>query len=75
MIRRSEASGGRALNWSLSSFDRVGGNNTLRSVWAKLKGNGRTKGNKRRISDSDENENGDKRLRLSSDMSSTCIEF
>ena len=75
MIRRSEASGSRALNWSLSSFDRVGGSNTLRSVWARLKKDRRVKGNKREASDSEESDNERKKARASLEISSTCLDF
>ena len=32
MVRQAEVLGGRAMDWSLNSFDQVGGYNTLRSV-------------------------------------------
>ena len=38
LVRRAEASGARALEWSLPSFDRVGGSGTLRTMWDRLKG-------------------------------------
>ena len=43
----------RALNWSLSSYDEVGGRNTLRSVWSKLKSSHRVRGSKRSVSSDD----------------------
>ena len=44
LVRRSERTADRALSWSLNSFDKVGGKNTLRSVWSKLKGKNRVRG-------------------------------
>ena len=75
IVRRSEASGGRILNWSLSSFDRVGGSNTLRSVWAKLKGDERVRGNKRHASDSGDPDEEKKKLKVSLNLSSTCLDL
>ena len=73
MIRRSEETGTRALNWSLSSFDKIGGANTLRSVWAKLKSNSRVKGRKRPASSSSNPADGNrKKSRVSLNLSSTC---
>ena len=74
IIRRSEETGARALNWSLSSFDKIGGANTLRSVWAKLKGKKRVKGCKRAasVSDSDSPDDARKKTKISLNLSSTC---
>ena len=73
MIRRSEETGTRALNWSLRSFDKIGRANTLRSVWAKLKSNSRVKGRKRPASSSSNPADGNrKKSRVSLNLSSTC---
>ena len=78
MIRQAEVSGSRALDWRLSSFNEIGGPNTLRRVWASLKGNGRVVGKKRQA---EENEMEDdinlnpgaaKKHKKSSNVSSTC---
>ena len=37
LLRRAQASGSRAPEWDMSSFDKVGGSGTLRSVWNRLK--------------------------------------
>ena len=77
VVRRSEGTGVRAINWSLSSFDRIGGENTLRSVWAKLKSMKRVKGIKR-LGSNDENESSlcvRKKLKESLDLSFTCEEL
>ena len=52
MNRQAEETGRRALDWRLSSFDTVGGYNTLRRVFAKLKGDGRFSDWKRSAEDS-----------------------
>ena len=39
MTTRTNRDGSRAINWSLSSFDKIGSANTLSKVWARLKGN------------------------------------
>jgi len=46
-IRQAEETGRRTFEWRLSSFDTVGGYNTLRKVRAKLRGVGRVSGKKR----------------------------
>ena len=66
MIRQAEQAGRRALDWELSSFDRVGGENTLRRVWAALKGNMRVRGKKREPEeDSSDSDNSSKKLKIS----------
>ena len=51
MIRQAKAAGTRAMAWSMNSFDQIGGHNTLRRVWAKLKGDGMVEGRKMLPSD------------------------
>ena len=76
VVRRTASSGERALDWSLNSFDMVGGENTLRSVWAKLKSKHRVKGNKRAAENHDSTSDDDiKRCKRSLNMSSTCIDL
>ena len=77
MIRQAEETGRRALDWRLSSFDEIGGHNTLRRVWAKLKSNGKVGGRKRRgddqeLLDTDERPSSPKKSKVSSNVSSTC---
>ena len=77
MVRQAEQSGRRAIEWNLSSFDRVGGENTLRRVWASLKSQNRISGVKRRAEDntdtsSDERASSPKKLRVSLNVSSAC---
>ena len=67
MIRQAEETGRRALDWDLASFDKVGGENTLRRVWASLKGASRVRGRKREAEESDtESDNSNKKLNISS---------
>ena len=76
VVRRTASSGERALDWSLNSFDMVGGENTLRSVWAKLKSKHRVKGNKRAAENHDSTSDDDiKRCKRSLNISSTCIDL
>ena len=76
VVRRTASSGERALDWSLNSFDMVGGENTLRSVWAKLKSKHRVKGNKRAAESHDSTSDDDiKRCKRSLNISSTCIDL
>ena len=73
MVRQAEESGGRAFLWNLSTFNRVGGDNTLRNVWATLKGDGRVGGIKReREEDDTDCEAALKKTKVSSNVSSTC---
>ena len=76
MVRQAEVSGGRAMDWSLNSFDQVGGYNTLRSVWAKLIDDRRVKGKKRAAEDNDSYsnvcENSPKKTKVSLNVSSAC---
>ena len=77
MIRQAEVAGGRALEWGLSSFDQIGGPNTLRRVWARLKGDQRVRGRKRSL-DIEGNTSDviagsmKKKKKISSNVSSTC---
>ena len=73
--RRSEASEMGVINWSLSSFDQIGGRNTLRSVWAKLKGGKRVRGAKRSLSDEEGSLGGEKKPKVSLGISQTCDEL
>ena len=50
MIEEAELTGTRAIRWALSSYDKVGGENTLRGIWAALKDLDRVSGVKRDIS-------------------------
>ena len=76
MVRHAEVSGVRAMDWSLNSFDQVGGYNTLRSVWAKLRDGRRVKRKKRTAEDHDSysnvSENSPKKTKVSLDVSSAC---
>ena len=49
LIQQAEQAGSRALEWDISQFDKIGGKNTLRTVWASLKEEQRTKGLKRQV--------------------------
>ena len=65
MIRQAEESGRRALDRDLASFDKVSGENTLRRVWASLKGDSRVRGRKREPEESTtDNDSSNKSLRL-----------
>ena len=76
IMRQTEATGSRAMNWSMGSFDRMGGKNTLRSVWARLKSDNRVRGSKRTASSScSSSPVGFKRLKRSLGISSTRDEF
>ena len=59
-----------------NSFDQVGGYNTLRSVWAKLRDGRRVKGKKRSAEDHDSfsniYENSPKKTKVSLNVSSAC---
>ena len=60
----------------MNSFDQVGGKNTLRSVWAKLKGSNRVRGSKRSASDEEESSPDDrKKVKRCLEISSTLNEF
>ena len=75
LIARAEQAGSRALNWSLSQFNRVGGESTVRSVWRRLKSLQVVRGEKRvlSLSMSEEEEQGDtKKLKISLNISGTC---
>ena len=48
LIRRAEQTGGRALDWSMNTFNKVGGKGTLRSIWNRLKSCHLVSGRKRR---------------------------
>ena len=75
ITRRSVAVGSRSLEWSLSSYDRIGGFNTLRSVWSKLKDKKRVRGRKRHASEDIESDDERKKLRESLNLSSTCLDL
>ena len=64
----------RAVSWNLGFFDKVGGSGTLRRIWIKLKGEGKTYGRKRQASETEESEaeNQYKRRKRSLDVSDTC---
>ena len=48
MLRtQAEQAGTRALSWNISDFDKIGGQNTLRTVWNSLKEEHRVCGLKR----------------------------
>ena len=47
LLRRAREAEGRAVEWDLSSFDKVGGAGTLRSLWDSLKGLKKVRGVKR----------------------------
>ena len=73
MIRQAEETGRRALDWDLASFDKVGGENTLRRVWASLNGDSRVRGRKREAEESDtDSDNSNKKLKISLNISSAC---
>ena len=74
ITRRAEESGSRALDWSLSSFDKVGGKNTLRNVWSRLKGDNKVPGRKQVASQSS-NSSDHKKMKNSINLSSTCIKL
>ena len=59
LILQVEESGARTLSWNLSEFDKIGGYNTLRTVWASLKSEERTLGVKRSASVLMANRSGD----------------
>jgi len=65
ITRRSVAVGSRSLEWSLSSYDRIGDSNTLRSMWSKLKDKKRVRGRKRHASKDIESHYERKKLRES----------
>ena len=71
LIRQAEQSGARAISWSLSDFDKIGGKNTLRTVWSSLKSERRVRGVKRNAESSAE-ETEKKKLCVSLDVSGTC---
>ena len=50
MMLRGEQAAARAQEWNLNSFDNVGGINTLRNIWASLKGAHKVRGIKRSAS-------------------------
>ena len=75
LIRRANETGKRAIEWDLSTFDKVGGSGTIRSVWNTLKSKGKVDGKKRSApgSDSilsDEGDNNKKKVSLN--ISETC---
>ena len=71
LVNQAEQSGSRALSWTLGDFDRIGGKNTLRTIWDNLKFERRVIGVKRKMSDNGEEEES-KRLCRSLDLSGTC---
>ena len=77
LISRAEQAGSRALEWSNSHFERIGGGNTLRSVWRRLKFLQMVRGEKRNLtlSSGDEDDvmvNEHKKLKISLNISGTC---
>ena len=47
LVRAAEEAGSdRMIDWSLSTFERIGGSNVLRNVWLLLKNSHRTRGEK-----------------------------
>lgn len=48
LVRRAEQTGGRALDWTMSTFNKVGGAGTLRAVWERLKSCHLIRGRKRK---------------------------
>ena len=75
LFKRTEGNGAKALEWSLGSFYRVGGNNTLRSIWAKLKAKKRVRDSKRSASDSYGSEDSNKKIKTKLDLSSAHLDF
>ena len=73
--RRTEEAGSRAMNWSLRSFDRLGGKDTLISVWARMKSKNRVRGSKRSASSSDGCSPDEKKLKRSLGLSATRDDF
>ena len=57
MVEEAERTVARAMNWVLESYDKVGGKNTLRGIWAVLKGSKRVVGVKRGASTGTESDN------------------
>ena len=76
IIQRAEQAGSRALMWNMSTYDKVGGRGTIRSVWNKLKTNHLVKGQKRKLSElsqsSDDGDESFKKLKASLNISDTC---
>ena len=76
MIRQAEEAGGCAVDWSMTSFNRIGGEGTLRLIWSKLKLNRRVQGRKRSCrSDHDltiGEGNEEKKLKRSLNLRATC---
>ena len=50
LVRAAEESGSdRVIDWSLSTFERIGGSNVLKNIWLLLKNSHRTRGEKREL--------------------------
>ena len=64
------------MDWSLNSFDQVGGYNTLRSVWAKLRDGRSVKGKNRAAEDHDSHsnvcENSPKKTKVCINLNTAC---
>ena len=73
LIRRAEQAGSRALDWSMSSYDKIGGEGTLRSVWIRLKDGCKVGGRKRRANGRQVGAGKEgKRIKECLNISSTC---
>ena len=76
VVARTERAGERAINWSIND---IGGPDTLKTVWLKLKSDERLRGLKRRNStdslDSGENGKSPKRCKKSLNLSDTCAQL
>ena len=55
----------------MNSFNKIGGTNTLRSVWLRLKGSHRVRGSKRSASESESFQDERKKVKKNSNVSST----
>ena len=76
LMNQIEQASNRAISWNLSSFDRVGGKNTLRVIWEQLRLERRVVGKKRKATDGGSstgyNDDGRKKLCEDIDASGTC---
>ena len=62
LITQAEQAGGRALTWNIADFDRIGGRDTLRTIWADLKAEQRVRGVKMNASMSSDDEEDNKKM-------------